>query len=88
MLQPVYWTNVEARTSEGQTENVAVIMWDWEAKQGVAVLNGERLDISMTDYSECDFSIGVKSNDCNPARSARLAGQVGAQVRPFFGRVV
>lgn len=60
MLKPVYWENVEARTSAGKIENVAVIMWDWEQKQGIAVLDsqsGRKCNIFLTDYNECDFAI-------------------------------
>jgi hypothetical protein len=63
MLQGVYWTNAEARTNEGGRENVTVIMWDWDVKQGKAVLDSgphRIIDVYMTDYCECDLTIGVK----------------------------
>lgn len=66
MLQPVYWPNAEAQTSEGKVENVVVVLWDWDAKQGKAMLNGCRVDVYMTDYSEADLRIGAK-NACDPA---------------------
>ena len=62
MLQPVFWQNAEARTGEGNVEEVAVVLWDWDAKQGKAMLNGRQVDVYMTDYMEGDLTIGVKSS--------------------------
>jgi hypothetical protein len=65
MLQAVYWTGAEARTGEVGRETVTVVMWDWDTKHGKAVPDRgphRIVDVYMTDYSECDLTVGVNAS--------------------------
>ena len=62
MFHSVYWPNEEARTSDGRVEQVTVVLWDYEAKEGKAmVAGGHFVNVYLTDYSVADLTIGVKN---------------------------
>lgn len=62
MLQSVHWANEEAHTSDGQVEPVTVVLLNYEACAGKAMRTGGYIvDVSLTDYSLADLTIGVNA---------------------------
>ena len=63
MFKPVHWVNEEAQNSDGKRENVTVVLWDYEAMQGRAIVHGRQpVDVYITDYTKADLTIGVKNS--------------------------
>lgn len=61
MFYSVHWANEEARNCDGTTEQVTVVLWDYEAKAGKAMISGGHfVDVYLTDYSLADLTIGVR----------------------------
>lgn len=60
VFNSVRWTNEEARNSEGGVEIVTVVLWNYETKEGRAMLpDGRLVDVYVTDYSLGDLTIGT-----------------------------
>jgi hypothetical protein len=63
MFQSVHWANEQARNDHGGVENVRVVLWDYEARQGKAMVKGGHfVDVYVTDYVQADLAIGVKNS--------------------------
>jgi hypothetical protein len=62
MFESVYWAGEDARNHDGDLEKVTVVLWDYEAKEGKAMVKGRRLvDVYLTDYAVGDLTIGVRN---------------------------
>ena len=61
MFHSVHWANEEARNHDSSVENVTVVLWDYEAKMGKAMVSsGHFVDVYLTDYALADLTIGVR----------------------------
>ncbi len=60
-MRSVRWENEQATRVDGTQVACTVILWDYEAKSGKAVIAGEGMvDVYVTSYALGDLTIGKK----------------------------
>ena len=60
----VHWSNETAQSKDGASQQVTVVLWDYDAKEGKAMIpGGHFVDVYVTDYVKADLTIGQRPQE-------------------------